>query len=211
MSDLTFNKVAGALLATGLAIVGLRQLSSGIFATEAPAKPGYAIAVQEGGESGPKVEAPIDWGTVLPAADVNAGAAVFNKCKSCHNADQGGPNSTGPNLWGVEGRQPGSHPGFDYSQGMKDFGAKQPVWDFEHMNNFLEGPQKYISGTKMTFIGLKKKEDRINLLAYLHQQGGTLPFPAPNPAPAADAAAAPADGAAAPAGDAAAAPAADAA
>ena len=34
----------------------------------------------------------------------------------------------------------------------------------------------------MSFIGLKKAEDRINVIAYLHAQGGTLPIPAPNPA-----------------------------
>lgn len=194
MSDLTFNKVAGAVLATGLAIVGLNQLAGGVFSHEAPKKPGYVIAVAEeaGGGGGEAVDPPPDWGTVLPTADVKAGEAVFAKCKSCHNADNGGPNGTGPNLWGVEGRKPGSHPGFAYSQGMTEFGAKQPVWDYQHIYEFIKAPQAYINGTKMTFVGLKKPEDRINVIAYLKQQGGTLPIPAPNPA----AAAAPAAGAA---------------
>jgi len=210
MSDLTFNKVAGALLATGLAIVGLRQLSDGIFTTEKPEKAGYAIQVAEDtGGGAAKAEGPIDWGTVLPAADVKAGEAVFAKCKSCHNADNGGPNGTGPNLWAVVGRKPGSHAGFAYSPGMTDFGAKQPAWDYEHLSEFLTAPQKYIAGTKMGFVGLKKPEDRINLIAYLHTLGSTLPIPAPAPAAAAPAeGAAPADGAAAPAADGAAAPAA---
>ncbi len=198
MSDLTFNKVAGAVLATGLAIVGLRELSSGIFSKEAPAKPGYAIEVAEegGGGAAAAADVPPDWGTVLPTADVKAGEAVFAKCKSCHNADNGGANGTGPNLWGVEGRKPGSHAGFAYSSGMTDFGAKNAQWDYDHLYEFIKNPQKYISGTKMTFVGLKKPEDRINVIAYLHAQGGTLPIPAPKPAAAA---AAPAAGAAAPA------------
>lgn len=203
MSDLTFNKVAGALLATGLAIVGLRELSSGIFSTEKVEKPGYAITVAETADAGAaKAEAPIDWGTVLPTADIAAGEAVFAKCKSCHNADQGGANGTGPNLWGVVGRKPGSHPGFAYSSGMEEFGAKQPIWDYEHISEFIKAPSKYISGTKMTFVGLKKPEDRINVIAFLHSKGSTLPIPAPNPAAAAPAegdTAAPADGSAAPA------------
>jgi cytochrome c len=62
-----------------------------------------------------------------------------------------------------------------------------PQWDFEHLNQFISGPQKYLNGTKMTFVGLKKPEDRINVLAYLHTKGGTIPFPAPNPALAASA------------------------
>ena len=56
----------------------------------------------------PAAEAPPDWGTVLPTADVAAGEAVFAKCKSCHTIDAGGANGTGPNLYGVVGRKPGS-------------------------------------------------------------------------------------------------------
>jgi cytochrome c len=196
MSDLTFNKVAGAVLATGLALVGLKELSGGVFAPQEVEKPGYLVEVaEEGGAGGAEAEAPIDWGTVLPTADVAAGEAVFNKCKSCHTVDAGGANGTGPNLFGVVGRKPGSHAGFAYSAAMADLGGKVPVWDYDHLSDFIHGPQKYLAGTKMTFVGLKKAEDRINVIAYLRSKGGTLPIPAPNPA----AAAAPAEGAAAPA------------
>jgi cytochrome c len=194
MSDLTFNKVAGAALATGLAIFGLRELTNELFQDHPAAKPGYAIqvAAEAGGEAA-AVEQPIDWGTELPKADVAAGKEVASKCLSCHNFDQGGPNQTGPNLFGVLGRKPGSHPGFAYSQGMTDFGGKQPAWDYEHINDFITAPQKYIDGTKMTFVGLKQRQDRINVIAYLHTLGSNLPIPAPKPA--AVASAAPASGA----------------
>jgi cytochrome c len=184
MSDeLGFNKIAGAVLATGLVIFGLGELTNIIFKHEPPAKAGYAItpAAEAGGETA-AVEAPIDWGTELPKADVNAGKAVATKCQSCHNFDQGGPNMTGPNLFGVLGRPPASHPGFAYSDGMKAFAAKQPVWDFEHVDEFVTAPQKYIDGTKMTFVGLKQRQDRINVIAYLHTLGSNLPIPAPKPA-----------------------------
>src|SRR6201999_1466045 len=107
-------------------------------------------------------------------------------------------------LFGVVGRKPGSHAGFAYSTGMADFSAKQPQWDYDHLYEFIKGPQKYIAGTKTTFVGLKKPEDRITLIAYLKSQGGTLPVPAPDPSRApgaqqAAAGAAPAAGAAAPA------------
>ena len=189
MSDLSFNKVAAAVLATGLAIAGLTQLSSNVFAAEKVAKAGFVVEVADESAGGAAVaDIPPDWGTVLATADVKAGEAVFQKCKSCHNADNGGANGTGPNLWGVEGRKPGSHPGFAYSAGMTEFGGKQPIWDYEHIYEFVKAPQKYIVGTKMGFIGLKKPEDRINVIAYLHAQGGTLPIPAPNPAATAAAA-----------------------
>lgn len=200
MSDLTFNKVAGAVLATGLAIVGLRELSAGIFEPEHPAKAGYVVEVAEaGGEGAAAVEAPIDWGTALTSANLTAGEGVFAKCKSCHTIEAGGPNGTGPNLNGAVGRKPGSHAGFAYSSGMTEFSGKQAVWDYEHINEFIKAPQKYISGTKMTFVGLKKSEDRINVIAYLRSQGGTLPIPAPNPVAAPAPAATPAESATAPA------------
>ena len=187
MSDLTFNKVAGAVLATGLAIVGLRELSNGVFTKEPPAKPGYAVEVAaEGGEGGAAAaDVPPDWGTVLPKADVAAGQATFAKCQSCHTL---GANATGPNLVGVEGRKPGTEAGFSYSPAMQAFGGKTPVWDYDHLYDFLKNPQAYVSGTKMTFVGLKKPEDRINVIAFLHTQGSSLPIPAPNPAKAAAAA-----------------------
>jgi cytochrome c len=197
MSDLGFNKIAGAVLATGLAIVGLRELTSIVYQTKPVEKAGYEIAVAEEAAPGgaTKVEAPIDWGTVLPTADIAAGEAVAKKCVSCHSFAQGGPNLVGPDLYGVLGRKPGTHGGMAYSASLTEFAAKNPVWDYEHINAFLAAPQKYISGTKMSFVGLKKTEDRINIIAYLHSLGSTLPIPAPNPA----AAAAPAADAAAPA------------
>jgi cytochrome c len=184
MSDLTFNKVAGAVLATGLAIVGLGQLSNGVFSQEPPAKPGFAVEVapDTSGGAAAAPDVPPDWGTVLPTADVAAGQTVFAKCQSCHSLTA---NGTGPNLYGVVGRKPGTEAGFAYSPAMQAFGAKQPIWDYEHIYEFIKNPQAYISGTKMTFVGLKNPQDRINVIAYLHSQGSSLPIPAPNPAAAA--------------------------
>ena len=199
-TDLTFNKIAGGLLATGLAIVGLGELSSIVYKYEPPAKPGYAIAVQEESAGGAAEAADVapDWGTVLPTANVAAGAEVANKCKSCHNLDNGGPNLVGPNLFGVEGRKPGTHAGFAYSAALQEFAAKHPDWTYDDLYLFLKSPQADISGTKMTFVGLKKPEDRINLIAYLRTLSASPP-PIPAPNPKAAAAAAPAASGAAPA------------
>lgn len=202
MSDLTFNKIAGAVLATGLAIVGLRELSAGVFAPEEVTKPGYAVEVVEEGGSAAGPELPPDWGTVLPTANVAAGEATFAKCKSCHTVDSGGANGTGPNLFGVVGGKPGAHGGFAYSPAMGAFAGEHPQWTYDQLNEFIKAPQKHIAGTKMTFVGIKKPDERVNLIAYLATKGGSLAVPAPDPSrqPGAAVAAAPAaEGAAAPA------------
>jgi len=200
-NDLTFNKILGGLLATGLVIVGLPQLSDIVFKPSIAEKPGYAITVQEeaAGGGAEAADVPPDWGTVLPAANVAAGAEVANKCKSCHNLDNGGPNLTGPNLYGVEFRKPGSHAGFAYSAAIGEYAGKHPTWSYDDLYEFLKGPQADIPGTKMTFVGLKKPEDRVNVIAYLRTLSASPPpIPAPNPKAAAAAGAAPAPGAAAP-------------
>ena len=189
MSDLRANKIMGAVLATGLVILGLQQVSSMLFHAEAPEKPGYAIAIQEEAEGGAVAEVPPDWGTVLPAADVAAGKTAFGKCVSCHTDGPGGANMTGPNLYGIIGRKPGGHPGFAYSPAMVDYGAANPAWTYQNLSDFLQAPQQHIKGTKMTFVGLKKVEDRVNVVAYLRTMAASpAPIPAPNPAAAAPAA-----------------------
>ena len=193
MSDLTFNKIAGGVLVVGLAIFGLRELSGIVFEGHELEKPGYAVAVAEDTEGGAAAEVAPDWGTVIPATNPALGQAVSAKCTSCHTFTAGGANGTGPNLYGTMGKQPGTHPGFAYSDGMKAFGqGKQWTWD--ELDAFLKAPQKHVAGTKMTFVGLKKQEDRIAMLSYLHSLGSTLPIPAPKPA-AAPGEAAPAEGA----------------
>jgi cytochrome c len=200
MSDLTVNKFLGAGLAAGLVIAALAVVPPMIFEKKPPAKAGYAItAVEEGGAGEAAPEAPPDWGTVLPTADAAAGEAKATAvCGSCHKFDPAGTNSTGPGLYGVLGRQPGTHPGFAYSDAMKAFGAAHPKWDYQEVFDFIHGPQKYVSGTKMTFAGLKATPDRVNIIAYLHTLGSSLPVPPPNPKAAA-AAPAPATPGAAPA------------
>lgn len=195
MSDLGFNKIAGAVLATGLVILGVRIGSETLFHSEAPETPGYAIEVAaetpEAGAAAPEV--PPDWGTVLASADVAAGMTISGKCASCHTFHKGEPDGAGPNLWGVVGRKPGTKAGYAYSPAMTGEGGKIPAWDYEHLYEYLKAPQAYVQGTKMTFVGLKKQDERINMIAWLRQQSDSpAAIPAPRPVAAAPAAEAPA-------------------
>jgi cytochrome c len=199
MSDLTFNKIAGGVLLTGLIIFGLREASDIVFKKHEVEKAGYEIAVQEESAGGAAaVDTPPDWNAVLTPANIAAGEAVSAKCAACHKLDASNANATGPGLWDVLGRKPAAHPGFNYSGAMKDFSGKTPVWDYDALYLFLKAPGKDVPGTNMTFVGLKKPEDRIAMIAYLHSLGSKLPVPAPRPAAAAApaAGAAPAEGAA---------------
>jgi len=95
--------------------------------------------------------------------DAAAGKSVFNKCAICHSPAPG-KNSVGPSLFGVVGRHSASVEGFKYSDAMK---AANKTWDEATLDVYLTDPKAMIPGTKMTFPGLAKAEDRANLIAYL--------------------------------------------
>uniref|UniRef100_A0A915MX48 Cytochrome c domain-containing protein n=1 Tax=Meloidogyne javanica TaxID=6303 RepID=A0A915MX48_MELJA len=75
---------------------------------------------------------------------------------------------TGPTLKGVIGRKSGSVPGFDYSAANKNKGV---VWTRETLFEYLLNPKKYIPGTKMIFAGLKKADERADLIKYIEEEG----------------------------------------
>lgn len=203
--DLRNNTIFGWALAAGITALGLGVISSKYFTPEhavgAEHKYGYEIAgVEEsGGDTGPSLN------TLLATGDAAAGEQVFKKCTACHTVNSGGANGIGPNLYGVPGEPVGTgHGGFAFSDALKSHGG---TWDWATMDEWLKAPAKFAPGTKMSFAGLSKAEDRANLMLYMNAQGGKLAIPAADAAPAEGEAA---EGAAAPADSAAAAPAADA-
>ena len=102
-------------------------------------------------------------GPVL-ATDIKAGQKVFKKCKACHYADRE-KHKTGPHLVNLIGRTAGLLEDYKkYSKAMKASGI---VWDEETLTEYLRAPKKYIKGTKMAFVGLKKDADIKNVIAYL--------------------------------------------
>lgn len=111
-----------------------------------------------------------DLNTLLASADPNAGKAKAQACKSCHSFDAGAPNGIGPNLWQVVGRDIASRPGYAYSTAMT---AHQGSWTNELLYDFLAHPAKTIPGTKMSFAGLRRPEDRAAVIRYLDTLGGS--------------------------------------
>jgi cytochrome c len=167
MNSFELNKILGALLGTCLVLLALNITASAIFSTEKPAKPGYAIAVQEHGggaqQAAPKEpEQPI--ATRLANASTERGQATAKQCGACHTFEKGGPNRVGPNLWNIVGSGRGEgRGGFNFSAAMKGKGG---TWTYEELDKFLANPRGYIPGTNMTFAGLRNNQ-RADVIAYL--------------------------------------------
>ncbi|HVV64429.1 MAG TPA: cytochrome c family protein [Rhizomicrobium sp.] len=206
MDSFEWNKIIGAVLGTAIFIFVVRLVAEKIYEPEIPAKPGYVVeGVVEtpaaGVATAPVEETLPDWGTVLPTADVAAGKTISGRCEQCHDLSAARTNRIGPELYGVVERPRASVAGFSYSAAMK---AKGGTWTYDELFKFLKSPGAYIPGTKMSFAGLSKEADRINLIAFLRTNAAApAPIPAPKPAaaPAAAAPAAAAPDAAAPAKD----------
>lgn len=100
--------------------------------------------------------------------DAEAGKKVFNKCKACHVVDKE-QNRVGPHLVGIVDRDVASIEDFKYSKAMIEWGEGK-AWTAENLDEYLEAPKKVVKGTKMAFAGLRKEEDRANLIAYLEAE-----------------------------------------
>src|SRR5262245_61326722 len=192
MDSFEINKLLGAFLGVAFAVFSIYLVSGAIFAAPVPEKPGFAIEAPEGGEAaagGAEAPAAVPIATLLASADPAKGEVVFKKCLACHTGDKGGANKVGPNLWGVVNRPIASHEGFSYSAGLKEFSkGGSEVWDYDHLDHFLVSPKADVKGTAMGFAGLKKDDERANVIAYLRTLADT-PAPLPEAAPAAGGAA----------------------
>jgi cytochrome c len=127
----------------------------------------YEIEVEDEGDH-EEAEDEIDFDTILASADADAGAKVFGKCKACHKLDAGA-NGVGPTLFGVVGRDVAAVDGYGYSPVLVGLDGD---WTPDALNGFLENPKGFAKGTKMSFSGLKKIKDRVNIIAYLQTIGG---------------------------------------
>lgn len=201
MDSFEWNKIFGAVLGTVLFVVTLNILVGGLMTPPKAEKPGMEVAVAEestgGGTTGPVVEAKPDWGTVIPVADLTAGDKAHIRCQQCHDFSKGGPDKIGPNLYAIVGAQHARAASYAYSPAL--VAMKDKVWGYDELDAFLKNPKGAIKGTKMSFAGLSKQTDRVNLIAYMRTLSDSpLAIPAPNPAAPP---AAPAEGAEPPAGE----------
>ncbi len=120
---------------------------------------------------------------VLAEGDADAGQALFERqCVSCHVVanDDGevlvGRNAkTGPNLYGVVGRVPGTYADYSYGDALAAAAESyEGVWTEEAIAAYMQDPTAWLrdnnddprARSKMTFR-VRSEEDAVNIAAFL--------------------------------------------
>ena len=199
MGELGLNKILGAILATCLGLFALHEISGIVFshggghhgddhaeeqtATERfCSKFAYCIDIADTSGGAP-VEEVFDLGLALASADASKGERTFKaQCTTCHTIDSGGANGTGPNLHNIVGAATAHNADFGYSAAIAELNQ---TWTYEELDHWLNNPSSYARGTSMSFAGLRRDNDRMNVIAYLAANTENAPA-FPDPLPAAD-------------------------
>jgi cytochrome c len=185
MDSFEFNKIAGAVLATALGVMALSIVSEIVFHPAEAEQPAYVVAGVEptgdehGGAAGEPASDLPPIAVRLATADITAGERSMAKCKACHTFEDGNTRRTpGPNLYGIVGAPVAHLEGFSYSAAMMEKHDEGQTWTFEYLDEYLFAPRTVIPGTAMTFAGLKRDDERTNVIAYLRTLSNS-PVPLP--------------------------------
>lgn len=180
-SGMEMNKIAASVLLAGIIAMVAGFMSEGLYSggVDEDAKRGYSIEVVEdaGGDGAPAAdEGPVDITPFLTTADAAAGEKLLKKCTACHTFEKGGREGVGPNQYGLVGRNIAKHPGYKFSDALLAMSDQR--WTFQNLSEFLYKPRKFAPGNKMSFAGIKKPQDRANLIVYLNSLSDN-PVPLP--------------------------------
>ena len=170
MSAFEWNKIIASVLTAMIVAMAAGILASELVRPKPLEKPVFlpagteqaAVApAEQGAAAGPEPIEPL-----LAKADPKKGEQLAKVCTQCHTFDKGQPNKIGPNLWDVVGQPMGEdRGGYQFSSAME--AHKGDKWDTDELNKWLWRPQSLIKGTKMTFAGMPKAQDRADVIAYL--------------------------------------------
>ena len=170
MDSLEINKIVACFLVVALVIIGITNLSEILYEVERPEVAHFQVEGLEDSSVNMEVseaEEVVEETSImilLASADLGKGEKIFKKCSSCHVPNEGGANKIGPALWNIVNKDIGSAADYDYSNALASYNG---TWSYEELNGFLKNPKKYVEGTKMSFSGLKKENDRANVILYL--------------------------------------------
>ncbi len=166
LDTMTLTKIAAGVLGAWLVLLLGKWAGEELYHADAHGEQSYVIEVASSASGEPAEE--IDMVALVESADAGKGERVFKKCSACHKVEDGA-NSTGPHLYGVVDRDVASVSGFGYSGALE---GVEGNWSIDALATFLENPKNFAPGTTMGFAGLKKPEDRANVIAYLKSVGG---------------------------------------
>ena len=174
MSAFEWSKIIGAVLMTALvtkvidvvgdALVAPQELKKNVYVVGGSVVAGAAEATIPEEAAAPARKALEKIGPLLASADVETGKKVARKCAACHSFDKGGRKKVGPNLWNIVNAKRARSADFAYSESMSKAGG---AWSYEELDAFLADPKRTVPGTKMAFAGLRKAQDRADVIAYL--------------------------------------------
>jgi cytochrome c len=169
MSSFELNKIIASVLTAMIIAMVTGIVAQSIVHPAKLEKPAYLPPGAEGASApaeaaaAPEKPQPID----MSKADPKKGEQIAKVCLQCHTFNKGEPNKIGPNLFGVVGDNENiaSVPGYTFSSALS--ADKDKKWDPDELNQWLWKPQTFAKGTKMTFAGLPKEQDRADVIAYL--------------------------------------------
>ena len=169
MSSFEWNKIIASVLTAMIIAMASGILANQLVRPKELEKPVFMVQGAEQTAAAPAEQAagaalePI--GPLLAKADPKKGEQLAKICTTCHTFNKGGANKIGPNLWDVTEEKIASVPGYQFSAALEK--DKDEKWDPDKLNQWLHNPQSFAKGTKMTFAGFPKAQDRADVIAYL--------------------------------------------
>ncbi len=169
MHSIEVVKIVGAVLATALLVLLARFITEQVYPEPEVVPHAYAIAPsgEPAEPEAPAAAQPEATGiaALIAAAEPAAGEKLFKKCVICHNPNKDGKRKIGPNLWDLVAGPVAAAEGFAYSNALKEKSGE--TWSYDNLDAFLKRPKDWAPGTKMSFAGIKKPEQRAAVIAYL--------------------------------------------